>query len=227
MSRWRLIAHRGASAEVTENTLAAFDLAARHGADAVECDVRLTRDGVPVVFHDADLVRLAGRPERVDSLTAAEVAAVRLEGGHRIPTLAETLVWSRTGLPLIIEVKSGADPVLMARQVAAVAAAVGGTVAALSSFSPRLLEALAASLPEVPRALVADLPAEDAAVQARAVGAAALHLAVRRWTGAPPFEPTFVWTVDDVSAAGRLLGEGARGIFTNRPAALAALRGSA
>lgn len=227
MNRWLLIAHRGASADATENTLAAFALAATQGADAVECDVRLTRDGTPVVFHDATLLRLAGRAERVEALTRAELAAVRVGDGHTIPTLAEALDWSRTGLPLVVELKDGADPSRVAACVAPVVRSVGGRIVAISSFSASLLERIAARLPALPLALVADEPAGLAAARARVVGASALHLAVGRWPGRPPFEPTLVWTVDEAADAAQLLGEGATGIFTNRPAALAALRGTA
>src|SRR5919204_634881 len=64
-----VVAHRGASASAPENTAAAFELASRCGADALELDVRLSADGVPVVIHDATLDRSAavGRaPKAVD-----------------------------------------------------------------------------------------------------------------------------------------------------------------
>jgi glycerophosphoryl diester phosphodiesterase len=60
-----VIAHRGASALAVENTLAAFAAAAAAGADGVELDVRLCATGEVVVFHDADLRRLAGRADRI------------------------------------------------------------------------------------------------------------------------------------------------------------------
>lgn len=63
--RKRVIAHRGASGEAPENTTAAFDLAFEQGADGIELDVRLSRDGQPVVIHDSELTRVAGVPVRV------------------------------------------------------------------------------------------------------------------------------------------------------------------
>jgi glycerophosphoryl diester phosphodiesterase len=225
---WLLIAHRGASADATENTIAAFDLAKRQGADAVECDVRLTRDGTPVVFHDADLRRLGGRPERIDALSDGALAAVRVGDGERIPTLAEALDWSSRGLPLVIEVKAGAELARVARQVAAaIRRAPAAQILDVSSFSAPLLSALAAQLPGVPRALVAEEDAAEAAAVARSLNVEALHLAVERWPGHPPFAPTLVWTVDDPVQARRLLDEGATGIFTNRPGRLAPLRAAA
>ena len=68
-----IVAHRGASAVAPENTAAAFRQAIADGAEGIEFDVRLTKDGVPVVFHDADLKRIAGRDSRVIELTAAEL----------------------------------------------------------------------------------------------------------------------------------------------------------
>jgi glycerophosphoryl diester phosphodiesterase len=71
-----IIGHRGASRHAPENTLAAFDAAVRAGAAGVEFDVRLSRDGVPVVIHDASLKRTTGRNELVADLTAKQLAAV-------------------------------------------------------------------------------------------------------------------------------------------------------
>ena len=74
-----IIAHRGASSRAPENTLAAFRRAIDDGADGVEFDVRLSKDGVPVVIHDATLGRTAGIKKRVADLTAEELS--RLDAG--------------------------------------------------------------------------------------------------------------------------------------------------
>src|SRR5882672_8219125 len=68
-----VIAHRGNAAHAPENTLEAFDQAIALGADALELDVHVTRDGVPVVIHDPTLSRTAGQPHAVGALTAAEL----------------------------------------------------------------------------------------------------------------------------------------------------------
>jgi glycerophosphoryl diester phosphodiesterase len=101
-----IIAHRGASSTAPENTLAAFAEAVRVGAEGIEFDVRLTRDGEAVVFHDEDLLRIAGRELFVNDFTARELKgfdvgswfdktdpdrSVSRFGGERIPTLRETL----------------------------------------------------------------------------------------------------------------------------------------
>ncbi|MGY6646354.1 MAG: glycerophosphodiester phosphodiesterase [Salinarimonas sp.] len=84
-------AHRGGALENTENTHTAFDHAVALGYRYIETDVQLTRDGVVVVFHDDDLMRLMGRPERIDALDWADLAQLRFPCGARIPRLDETL----------------------------------------------------------------------------------------------------------------------------------------
>lgn len=82
------VAHRGDPYEYRENTLLSVRSALRKGADAVEVDVRLTRDGVPVLLHDPSLDRLWGHPREVDTLTSDEV--FQLTGGQ-VPALADAL----------------------------------------------------------------------------------------------------------------------------------------
>lgn len=71
-----IIAHRGASAFAPENTLAAFQMAIEEGADGLEFDVRIAKDGVPIVFHDATLRRIAQRNVRVTNFTAEELQSL-------------------------------------------------------------------------------------------------------------------------------------------------------
>jgi len=73
MKKPLIIAHRGASALAPENTLAAFARAIEDGAEGIEFDVRLAKDGVPVVIHDADLQRLANKKGSVSSYTSREL----------------------------------------------------------------------------------------------------------------------------------------------------------
>ena len=100
-----LFAHRGGASLAPENTLAAFDAAARLGADAIETDVRLTRDRTVVVFHDDTTARLCGVPGTIEARTLAEVEALDAGAGFttdggltfpwrgraRVPTLAGAL----------------------------------------------------------------------------------------------------------------------------------------
>ncbi|HEY9250938.1 MAG TPA: glycerophosphodiester phosphodiesterase family protein, partial [Rariglobus sp.] len=75
----KIIAHRGASGEAPENTVAAARLGWTEQADAVEIDVHLTRDGRVVAIHDPTLLRTTGRDARVDELTLEEIR--RLDAG--------------------------------------------------------------------------------------------------------------------------------------------------
>jgi len=71
-----IIGHRGASARAPENTLAAFELALVAGADGIEFDIRLARDGVPVVIHDATLRRTALRDGSIAALSSTELGRI-------------------------------------------------------------------------------------------------------------------------------------------------------
>lgn len=92
----RIFAHRGLTFKgdkkvVDENTINAFELALEAGADYLETDIQLTKDGVPVLFHDSDLTRLVGSKTRVSTLTLDQISEVRLPFGGSIPTLREAL----------------------------------------------------------------------------------------------------------------------------------------
>ncbi|WP_259464972.1 glycerophosphodiester phosphodiesterase [Streptomyces sp. TLI_171] len=86
----RAVAHRGDPYLHRENTLPAVSAALAAGADAVEVDVQLTRDGVPVLLHDRTLERLWNDPRPIDRVTLDQLEDVAT-AGLRIPTLAETL----------------------------------------------------------------------------------------------------------------------------------------
>src|SRR5262245_43768530 len=111
-----LIAHRGASHDAPENTLAAVRLGWAQGADAVEIDVRQCRDGHIVVIHDAHTRRTAGVPRRVNSHTLDELRELDVGrskqpryAGEVIPTLAEVLETVPPGKRLFVEIKSGPE----------------------------------------------------------------------------------------------------------------------
>lgn len=114
-SRPLVIAHRGGALESTENTIAAFQRAIRIGADGIETDIRLTRDGTVVVYHDDYFGRVEGLPQAqrtrlVSDMTYGELSAQTLipvgedTGGRRAPTLDDLLKQVHTGL-LNIELK--------------------------------------------------------------------------------------------------------------------------
>lgn len=98
-----IIAHRGASRDAPENTLAAFRLAWQQGADAIETDLRLTADGETVAFHDADGRRIFGDPRLIGDLSRREVPA---------PTLAEVLAEVPDDRQVVLELKEPMIPEL-------------------------------------------------------------------------------------------------------------------
>jgi glycerophosphoryl diester phosphodiesterase len=111
----KVIAHRGGALESTENTIGAFQRAVKIGADGIETDIRLTRDGVVVVYHDDYFGRVEGLPERqrtrlISELTYSEVSAQTLipvgddNGTRRVPTLNDLLGHVKSTL-LNIELK--------------------------------------------------------------------------------------------------------------------------
>jgi len=97
-----VVAHRGASWDRPENSLAAFALAVRQGCDGIELDVQLSRDGVPVVYHDRTLTRAGGGRRRVAALDARELRRLRL---RRIPLLEKVLDRYAAEVSLLIEIK--------------------------------------------------------------------------------------------------------------------------
>ncbi len=111
-----IVAHRGASADAPENTLAAIQLAWQQDADAAEIDVQLTADGQIVAIHDDTTLRTGGVDWRVTERSLAELKSLDVGwwkspsfAGERIPTLAEVLDIVPLGKRLFIEVKCGLD----------------------------------------------------------------------------------------------------------------------
>jgi glycerophosphoryl diester phosphodiesterase len=151
-----VLGHRGARHGAPENTLRAFELARIEGADGVELDVRLDGSGEVVVFHDRTLTRITAKRSsaRVNELTTAELRAVDVGLGERVPLLAEVLSWARErDLCVNVELKSSGET--RRRLVEAVVARLAHEPRVeerilLSSFDPLAVRALAWALPRVP-----------------------------------------------------------------------------
>lgn len=152
------VAHRGyhdLNDKRWENTLSAFAAAAERGY-AIECDVHLSSDNVPVVIHDDDLNRLTGADGFVWQRTVAELAALRIGGtADHVPTLAEVLALVAGRVPLVIEVKGtpGHDTGLVA-SVGALLKTYKGKVA-IMSFDHWLVRDFARDAPGIPGGLTA------------------------------------------------------------------------
>jgi len=119
-----VIAHRGDPVGFRENTLEAFASAVTLGADMVELDCKLTRDGQVVVVHDDTLERLWGIPASVRDLDWREVGAIR-SGGYRTPTLAEAV--DAIAVPVMVDVTS-ADVIEAAYAIVADAGRLGSVM---------------------------------------------------------------------------------------------------
>jgi glycerophosphoryl diester phosphodiesterase len=245
--RPRVYAHRGGSALRPENTIEAFDNGLALGADGLEFDVRLTRDGAVAVHHDATLERTTNGRGPIAACAAGDLAGLDAgywfkptDAGHDfpyrgrgvcVPLLADVLA-RYPAVPLIIELKQHL-PELAHRTIDAVRAAGALDRVALGSFSWRALRAARAYEPRV------------ATGASREETRLALY---RSWIGWPirraPFRefqvpetsgptrivsrrfirhahaaglPVKVWTVDDAEDMRRLLDWGADAIITDRP----------
>jgi glycerophosphoryl diester phosphodiesterase len=226
-----VIGHRGASALEPENSLAAFARAARDGADGIELDVLCCATGDVVVFHDDDLARLAGRPDRVADLSLAELRAVTLTSGARIPILEEALEACGPELLVNIELKTqgyGGGPIgPLVERVAAIVERTGtGARVLVSSFHPRAIWRWMRRSPDVPAGLLFEA---EAALPLRAAWAQhllhprALHPEaalctperVGRWKAKGYL--VNVWTVDDPHMLHALAEMGVDAVITNDP----------
>jgi glycerophosphoryl diester phosphodiesterase len=220
-----VIAHRGASAVSPENTLPALQRAASAGAAWVEIDVRRTADGIVVLGHDATWMRTAGHPGRVRDLTWE--ATRRLDAGAwkgcpgvPPPSLDEVLVACPV-LHIDVELKDPSDDPGLAPAVLDVVRArrAAGRVL-ITSFDHACIDALADAAPDLSLGYIASTPFEPlhprvrlCALQAELVESRPEWLTTLRDAG----RSVWVWTVDDVERARRLLRLHADGIVTNDP----------
>ena len=242
-----MFAHRGGAALRPENTIAAFDHGLSLGADGLEFDVHLSRDGVVVIHHDRTLDRTTDRTGPLAALTAAELARVDAGcnfvppgqsgpppfrgAGFAIPTLREVLHRYRD-ISIIVELKLN-DPLLAYRTIDDVRAADAVDRVSLGSFSTRVLRAARAYEPRIHTG------------SSREETRLALYRSWCRWpVSNPPFDayqvPEFagstrvvsrrfveyahrcgiavqVWTVDTETDIHRLIDWGVDGIISDRP----------
>ncbi|MGW5050802.1 glycerophosphodiester phosphodiesterase [Actinokineospora sp. NPDC004072] len=159
-----VVAHRGASAHAAEHTLAAYDLALAQGADALECDVRLTRDGHLVCVHDRRIDRTTNARGVVSALSLADLAMLDYGGEIGVLTLDALLGLTKDhGSRLFIETK---HPVrygglveakliaLLARHGLAAPAAKDDSPVVVMSFSTLAVRRVRAAAPRLPTVLL-------------------------------------------------------------------------
>ncbi|MFJ5723944.1 glycerophosphodiester phosphodiesterase [Streptomyces sp. NPDC093149] len=220
------VAHRGDPYRVRENTLPSIRSALERGADAVEVDVRVTRDGVPVLLHDATLKRLWGHDLRLDGLTHKELD--ELTGGG-VPTLREALLAAGTHRVMVDLPDSTDDSVR--RAVGVVRDCGAGERAYYCAGADAMLRVRAAD-PSAEIALTWTTLAPPRAVLLDAVRPRWLNyrfgLVDRELTDRLHTDGLLVsaWTVDTRRTMRRLVRQGVDSITTNRVDALRALLGN-
>jgi len=224
----RIFAHRGASKQAPENTLAAFRKAGEEHTDFVELDVQESSDGVVLVNHDEDLMKLARSPLKIWQTPAAQIQAVDIGSStspafsdQRVPTLAAALEACRGVSEVDIELKDyGHNQQLEERVVGLVEAAGMQDRIVTMSLNPKMVARMKELRPKwTSGVLIAKsignpraLPGDFLAVQKA--------LATRRFirqvhsTG----RPVFAWTVDDPQTMLHFVGLGIDGLITNEPA---------
>ncbi len=226
------VAHRGGSAEATENTMAAFTAAVNMGYRYLETDVHLSSDGVLVVYHDKSLQRLCGRNIDIHKLAWRDLKTLRVMGEHSIPRFEEVLeAWPEIKIAVDPKHYAATAPLVAALQKAnaieracvgsfsqrrlRLARRLGGAklCTGISPFEVAQLQALSAGLP------IRSVSGGCAQVPPNVRGAKVI---TRRFVDAAHAcgLAVFVWTIDDPKEMHALLDMGVDGIMTDRPSVL-------
>jgi len=237
-----IIGHRGARTNAPENTLAGLRRAHEEGASWVEFDVKLTKDGVPILIHDDTLERTSNGRGAVRDLTLAGIKLVdagcpaqfgdRFKG-ERIPTLEEAL-------QLLLELRMGFNMEIkpcpgLERETSRIALAVvqrhwpsQAPVPVVSSFKRASLEAARDAAPAMPRGYLVDSLGRGWVAAAKALGCATIHPGFRSLTAAQVALakangfPVLVWTVNEPRRAVELRRWGVDSLISDVPGAIAA-----
>jgi glycerophosphoryl diester phosphodiesterase len=239
-SGFQIIGHRGAAGHGPENTQTALLAGLRLGAGAVEIDVQFTSDGVPVVYHDRTLERMAGVKGRIRESTARELSGYDIgfkfgddHRGLRILTLDEAAALVPKHTALHVEVKeydtvSGAH----LKEMLAVLRRRGGLErCVVSSFSAKILVALRGLEAKLHRGLLVSGRARGLVDQAVEIGCTSLHPEAGHTDAALVSAcrsaklKIFPYTANDAALFKHLLSLGVDGIYTDYPGRLAEIVG--
>ncbi|MFD4182964.1 glycerophosphodiester phosphodiesterase [Rhodococcus sp. NPDC058514] len=235
----RVVAHRGASAALPEHTLAAYELALEQGADGLECDVRLTRDGHLVCVHDRRVDRTSSGSGLVSEMTLRHLSELEFgANGEPVLTLAQliSLVLDHTSRPtkLFIETKHPVrygglveSKVLaeLSRFGLSAPASADHSRAVIMSFSAAAVWRIRRSAPLLPTVLLGESSRYLGGGAATTVGATAVGPSIKSLREHPEIvdraaaagRATYCWTVDDFDDV-RLCRElGVGWIATNHP----------
>ena len=238
-----IVAHRGASGEAPENTLPAFELAWKQGADAIEGDFHLTADGRIVCFHDRDTRKLTGKKLAIAESTLADLRALDVGewkgsrfAGTRIPLLTEVLATVSPEKKIFIEIKCGPEIVPPLLKVVGESNVTDEQVIVIS-FNEKVIAAVKKARPQWTANLLFGFNQKDKGAPGREMPRL---LEVLRRCGADGLgsnahpglqEKDFailssarlqhhVWTVNDSTVARRFLRLGSRSITTDYPGRL-------
>jgi glycerophosphoryl diester phosphodiesterase len=236
----KVLAHRGGGKLAPENTIAGLKCGLAHGFRAVEFDVMLSRDGVPVVMHDPFLGRTVAGSGNVFDYDAAELAGMDAGAwfgkqfqGEPVPLFADFAAFCKaSGIWMNIEIKpahgfeeqtgkvvAAATRAMFAAEIAACEVA---QVPLLSSFSEAALAAAQLAAPDVARALLVDAIPRNWEPRAKALGAVAIHTNHKHLTAHLAREVKlagfglFCYTVNNPLRAREILAWGVDGFCTDR-----------
>lgn len=237
----KIIAHRGASVDAPENTLDSFQLGLDQGADAIECDVRVSRDGELVAIHDPTVQRVAQVKGTVAEMSRAELNALDVGSWKspnwrdaRIPALADIMDLMPADRRIFIEIKVGLTALPPLKKVLA-ASPLPLSQVVVMEFDLDTVIAMRSAFPDIEVLWLNDFPLLSPPWKRRRVLKNNLDIAQRhRFDGVniqniPQLDAEvlqscrrhglncYCWTVDDSARAAQLVKGGINGIATNRP----------
>ncbi|HEY8998985.1 MAG TPA: glycerophosphodiester phosphodiesterase [Candidatus Saccharimonadales bacterium] len=167
----KVIGHRGAKGLALENTLAGFDLAQKLGVDAIEFDVRRTRDGQFVVSHDDHLHRVSDSRASIKHLTYDELHEIVLHNGEFVPLLHEALA-AIENTPVVIEIKIRKHT----EEICAIVSQFPNLTVSFASFKREVVADCVRLRPDVPTFLLSGVDAFGSVRTARSLHAAGIGL---------------------------------------------------
>lgn len=228
----RIIAHRGSSKLFPENSLAAFRYAFECGADALEVDLRSSRDGVIYCFHDYHLARMTGYSGYLSRTSSKVVDKLRVESRQHVLHFERFVSEFAGKIEVVLDIKS---PGIESEIIAILGRHAANHKIIYSSFNAKIIARIKLLLPTAQTALIVGpirnlkMKLDMAAYlieRLQLLRCSAVHLSklvakpglVRRLEQAGFV--VAVWTVDDLSSARRLVSSGVDGIISNMPESL-------
>lgn len=234
------IAHRGASHQAPENTIASFKLAWEENADGIEGDFYLSTDGEVVCFHDKDLKRIAGRNEKIEEMSWAELSKIDAGSwkspnykGEKIPRLGDVMDILKPGKLFYLEIKGGPQIVTPIVKILKEKNADPKQVIFIA-FDPDVIRECRKQLPEFQAHWISSLKGvgEKSSVEPYLKELERINSQGFQFYWKAPIGEKFVrdikaknytitsWTVDDADVARRMISYGVDFITTNRPGGL-------